>query len=859
MAYRTPVLLLVQALIASAVAAQTLPDPAKVQVDFSRDIEPIFQKHCQGCHGARQQMSGLRLDHPDAVSKGGYSGAAIRPGNSAGSRLIQMVAGLVPGKVMPMGGPLLSAEQVGLLRAWIDQGAPWTRPADSQPVTRRPTSVHWALQPIVLPPVPPVRETAWVRNPIDAFVLARLNAEGIRPAAEANKARLIRRVSLDVTGLPPTTEEVAEFLADRSDDAYERVVDRLLASPHYGEKWARHWLDLARYADSDGYEKDLPRPHAWRYRHWVIDALNRDLSFNQFSIEQIAGDLLPGATVEQRVATGFHRNTLKNREGGVDPEECRFEEVVDRTNTFGTVWMGMTLGCAQCHDHKYDPLSQRDYYQVFAVFNSMREANIDAPLPGEAWPYLRVRENYDKKRQELLAQYGVPELQPVWEKYLLDSVHGRNKGTEGDFAITAIRAILDDAIPILKMPPERRTRRQQEALTNYMVERYFDTVPRTRYDELKFPELLKKLKALEASLPPFSQAMTVAEDPNAGPSHIHIRGDFRRQGVAVEPGAPAVLPPIPVKGTPTRLDLARWLFSAEHPLTARVAVNRIWQEYFGRGLVKTSEDFGRQGEMPSHPDLLDWVAREFADHGWSLKRLHRLIVTSATYRQDSVVTPEVLSRDPDNHLLARQARLRLSAELVRDSSLAVAGLLDGAVGGRSIRPPMPKGLTDVSFAMSVKWEETEGSDRYRRGVYVHFQRTVPYPQLINFDAPNANITCSRRDRSNSPLQALNLLNDPVFLEAAQGLAARVLREQPRGLTERLDRLFEICVARRPSPRERDDLATTFHEQLSLLRQDPSLAATLFPAKWEGLDRTEAAAWVGVSRILLNLDEFITRE
>ena len=758
-----------------------------------------------------------------------------------------------------MGGPLLSAEQVGLLRAWIDQGASWPRPTDSQPVTRRPTSAHWALQPVVRPPVPPVRETEWVRNPIDAFVLARINAEGIRPAGEANKARLIRRVSLDVTGLPPSTEEVAEFLADRSDDAYERVVDRLLASPHYGEKWARHWLDLARYADSDGYEKDLPRPHAWRYRHWVIDALNRDLSFDQFSIEQIAGDLLPGATVEQRVATGFHRNTLKNREGGVDPEECRFEEVVDRTNTFGTVWLGMTLGCSQCHDHKYDPLTQRDYYQVFAVFNSMREANIDAPLPGEAWPYLRARQNYEKKRREMLAQYGVPELQPVWEKYLLDSIHGRNKGTEGDFALTAIRAILDDAIKVLETSPEQRTRRQQEALTNYMVERYFDTVPRKRYDELKFAELYKKLKELEASLPPFGQAMAVSEDPNAGPTHIHIRGDFRRQGVAVEPGAPAVLPPIPVSGKPTRLDLARWLFSAEHPLTARVAVNRIWQEYFGRGPVKTSEDFGKQGEKPSHPDLLDWLAREFADHGWSLKRLHRLIVTSATYRQDSVVRPELLSRDPDNHLLARQARLRLSAELVRDSSLAVAGLLDGGVGGRSIRPPMPKGLTDVSFGMSVKWEETEGSDRYRRGVYVHFQRTVPYPQLINFDAPNANVTCSRRDRSNSPLQALNLLNDPVFLEAAQGLAARILREEPRGLPQRLDRLFAICVARQPNPRERDDLATTFQEQLSLLRQDPRLAVTLFPVTWEGLDRTEAAAWVGVSRILLNLDEFITRE
>jgi mono/diheme cytochrome c family protein len=845
-------------LIAIPVDGQTLPDPAKTQVDFLRDIEPLFRKHCQACHGARQQMNGLRLDHPDAVSKGAYSGPVVRAGDSAGSKLIQLVAGVIPGKVMPPAGPALAQAEVSTLRAWIDQGARWPPPAES-PSAETPKSVPWAFQPITRPQPPSVRNQAWIRNPVDRFILAKLEAERIEPSREAGKAKSIRRLSLDLTGLPPTEGEVAEFLADQQPDAYERLVDRLLESPHYGEKWARHWLDQARYADSDGYEKDLPRPHAWRYRHWVIDALNRNIGFDQFGIEQIAGDLLPGATVEQKVATGFHRNTLKNREGGVDPEECRFEEVVDRTNTFGTVWLGLTLGCAQCHDHKYDPLTQRDYYRVFAFFSSMQEVNIDAPLAGEAGPYLLARPHFEQKRQELLAQYRVPELQPAWERYLLDSVHGLNRGTEGDFAVTAIRAILDDAIKILETQPQARTRKQQEALTDYFVERYSDVVSRPHYEKLRFPELLKKLKALEAGLPPFARAMTVAQDPSPQPAHIHIRGDFRRLGVAVEPGIPEVLPPLRAEGRPTRLDLARWLFSEEHPLTARVAVNRIWQEYFGRGLARTSEDFGAQGEGPSHPELLDWLAREFMDHRWDLKRLHRLIVTSAAYRQDSFVRPDLLARDLDNRLLARQARLRLPAELIRDSPLAVAGLLDARIGGRSVRPPMPKGLTDVSFAMSVKWEETEGVERYRRGVYIHFQRTVPYPQLISFDAPNANVTCTRRVRSSSPLQALNLLNDPMFLEAAQNLAARQLREGTGSLPDRLDRLFTVCLARRPTPREKNALATMFHEQLSLLRDDRPLAEALFPGTWVGLDRAEAAAWVAISRVLLNLDEFITRE
>ena len=765
---------------------------------------------------------------------------------------------------MPPVGDKLTAREIGLLRAWIDQGVGWPEEKGTE-VAAQPSAArdeklsHWSFQPLRQVTPPPVRNQAWVRSPVDQFVLARLESEGIEPSPEADKVTLLRRLSLDLTGLPPTPGEVADFLTDNRPDAYERKVDRLLESPHYGEKWARQWLDLARYADSDGYEKDRVRPHAWRYRHWVIDALNRDMPFDQFTIEQIAGDLLPKASAEQKAATGFHRNTLTNREGGINIEQFRFEQVVDRTNTVGTVWMGLTVGCAQCHDHKYDPISQKEYYQLFSFFNSAEEVNVEAPLAGEMGPYLQALPEYRKKRSELINQYGVPPLQAAWEEQMLQAAANPGKWTDWDHAYDAFQKYLDAGDKILRTPRSQRTEKQTAALTDHFVENYHRVISKEREKELKFKELLKQLRELDASFPALSEAPAITEEPVARKTHVHIRGDWRNAGVAVGPGTLAVLPPLPADARVSRLTLAKWLVAPNHPLTARVTVNRVWQEYFGRGLVRTSEDFGTQGEKPSHPELLDWLAAGFQQSGWSLKTLHKRIVMSATYRQSSMFRPELQGRDPGNTLLARQTRLRLPAELIRDSALAASGLLYPAIGGRSIRPPQPAGLTDLGYASQLRWQESQGRDRYRRGLYILFQRTVPYPQLANFDAPDSNVAACRRTRSNTPLQALNLLNDPVFVEAAQALAARTLREAPVEFSSRAQHAFRLVLVRAPSPKEQDWLAEYYQRQLQALEKEPAMATALAPSEVAGATPAEAAAWTALSSVLLNLDEFITRE
>ena len=844
-------------------AESQLPPSAKSRVDFKQQIAPILQR-CHACHGAAQQMNGLRLDRRGDAMRGGYSGPVIKAGNSAASRLILLVAGREEGKIMPPVGDKLTAREIGLLRAWIDQGVGWPEEKGTE-VAAQPSAArdeklsHWSFQPLRQVTPPPVRNQAWVRSPVDQFVLARLESEGIEPSPEADKVTLLRRLSLDLTGLPPTPGEVADFLTDNRPDAYERKVDRLLESPHYGEKWARQWLDLARYADSDGYEKDRVRPHAWRYRHWVIDALNRDMPFDQFTIEQIAGDLLPKASAEQKAATGFHRNTLTNREGGINIEQFRFEQVVDRTNTVGTVWMGLTVGCAQCHDHKYDPISQKEYYQLFSFFNSAEEVNVEAPLAGEMGPYLQALPEYRKKRSELINQYGVPPLQAAWEEQMLQAAANPGKWTDWDHAYDAFQKYLDAGDKILRTPRSQRTEKQTAALTDHFVENYHRVISKEREKELKFKELLKQLRELDASFPALSEAPAITEEPVARKTHVHIRGDWRNAGVAVGPGTLAVLPPLPADARVSRLTLAKWLVAPNHPLTARVTVNRVWQEYFGRGLVRTSEDFGTQGEKPSHPELLDWLAAGFQQSGWSLKTLHKRIVMSATYRQSSTFRPELQGRDPGNTLLARQTRLRLPAELIRDSALAASGLLYPAIGGRSIRPPQPAGLTDLGYASQLRWQESQGRDRYRRGLYILFQRTVPYPQLANFDAPDSNVAACRRTRSNTPLQALNLLNDPVFVEAAQALAARTLREAPVEFSSRAQHAFRLVLVRAPSPKEQDWLAEYYQRQLQALEKEPAMATALAPSEVAGATPAEAAAWTALSSVLLNLDEFITRE
>ena len=789
--------------IFSALCALALPAfcaSTGSRVDFVRDVQPIFEQRCEGCHGTKQHLAGLRLDNRDSARR------VIHAGNSNDSRLIQMVKGST-GEVMPPVGARLSSIQIATLTRWIDQGADWPASASVAP--------HWAWAPVGHP-----------SGSIDSFILARLEKENIAPSPDADRATLLRRVSLDITGLPPTPQETAEFLADDRPDAYARTVDRLLASPHYGEKWARYWLDLAHYADSDGFEKDLERPWSWRYRDWVIDAWNRDLPYDRFVTLQIAGDELPGATSNDRIATGFYRNTLTNRESGVDQHEARFDQLVDRVGTTGTVFLGITLRCAQCHDHKYDPIKQRDFYRMMAYFNAADETNIQAPLPGELGSYLRARPDYEQKRAALLAEYNIPELQKQWEQDMVRAMDHPGVLTDWDFQVTEMRAGFDHADRVLHTPAAERSQQDQRRLTARFIGRPGPRVETAKDLTARFKELSGKLDALNRTFPALSMAYAMEDRSDYGAQHIALRGDYKSPGEEVQPGVPGFLPGSE-KAMPTRLDLARWIMAPENPLTARVAVNRIWQELFGRGIVSTSEDFGTQGDKPSHPELLDWLANEYRNLGWSNKALIREIVLSRTYRQSSAVRPDLAQKDPANLLLARQARLRLPAELIRDEALAVSGLLDTDVGGPGIKPFQPAGVAELGFGGGKLWVENAGREKYRRGLYIHYQRTTPYPFLVNFDEPDSTLACTRRGVSNTALQALDLLNDPVFFEAAQALAYRVETEARGDFRDRLDFAFQLCLNRHATEKE---------------------AARLVDIPW-----------VEVSRILLNLDEFMTRE
>lgn len=819
--------------------------------DFVRDVAPVLKK-CTGCHGAAVQTSGLRLDNAEGALRGGYSGAAIQPGNAAASKVIQLVES---GKMPPAGGKLTGAE-IGVLKAWITDGAkyPAASSAAGKPVAK---STHWAFQPIRKPAEPALKRADWARNAIDRFVLARLEKESIVPSPEADKATLLRRVSLDLTGLPPTAAELEDFLADTTAGAYERAVDRLLHSPHYGEKWARHWLDLARYADSDGYEKDSPRPWAWRYRHWVINALNGDMGFDRFTTEQLAGDLLPNPGPEQRAAVGFYRNSLTNREGGVDPEEFRIAQVKDRANTVGTAWMGLSVGCAECHDHKYDPISQREYYSLFAFFNPLMDHDVEAPLAGEIGPWLAARPGYEASRKAIFESYGGPELMREWREKLLRAADQPGNNDPIQFAWKYVGNLTNGLQPVLRLEESQRPREQQEQLVDYFIDRVSDVISKEELELRNWKSLQKEWAALRNGMPKITMAQSVRESFTPRKSHILMRGDFRSPGVEVQRGTPAALPPL--QGEANRLNLARWLVSRENPLTARVTVNRIWQEYFGKGLSLTSEDFGTRGEKPSHPELLDWLAADFMDNGWRMKRLHRMIVTSSVYRQSSKARHDLKEKDPDNRLLARQTRLRLSAEQIRDSALSAAGLLTPTIGGPGVRPPQPKGVTELSYANSVKWPESKGPDKYRRGLYIFFQRTVPYPQLMTFDSPDSVLACSRRQRSTTSLQALNLLNDPVFVEAAQVLGVRLLKEADGSFEERMKLAFRLCLNRDPKPKEVATLRTHFGKELSLLQKDSEEAAYLHPQTVDGATPEQGGAWTVMARVLLNLDEFLHRE
>ncbi len=827
---------------------------AAAAVDYLRDVKPVFAKHCTSCHGPEKQRSGLRLDTARAAVRGGNAGPAVVPGKSAESRLVVAVTGADPDNVavMPPKEPRLTPKEVAALRAWIDDGA--RAPADEVAEGGPKKSTHWAFRAPVRPAEPNVKDSAWVRNAIDRFVLARLEREGIRPAPEADRVTLIRRLTFDLTGLPPTPHDVDAFLADARPDAYERLADRLLASPHYGEKWGRHWLDLARYADSNGYSIDGPRS-IWPYRDWVIGAFNRDLPFDQFTVEQLAGDLLPGATQDQRVATGFHRNTMINQEGGIDLEQFRVESVVDRVNTTGSVWLGLTIGCCQCHDHKFDPLAQREYYQFFAFLNGQDEPTLDLATPQELQRRKQVRDRLTElgKQLKLLDTTSAAD-QDLWEKKLT----------------TEIRKQLPPEIQeILEVPENGRVEEQRRTLTAFYRQ---TSLVRFAAGGVGAPlpflgaahaHLALTRTRLDAQLaesrrqePQIVSTMVMQERKEPRATHVHIGGDFTRKGVAVAPGLPEVLHALTEDrrdnpgGPLNRLDLARWLVGPENPLTARVTVNRFWQHYFGLGLVETENDFGTQGTPPSHPELLDWLAAEFMARGWGVKQTHRLIVTSATYRQSSKARPELATVDPRNRLLARQGRLRLEGEFVRDAALAASGLLNARLGGPSVFPPQPEGV--YSFTQINKgWKASTGPDRYRRGMYTYLWRSAPHPGLTVFDAPDANVSCTRRNRSNTPLQALTLLNDEAYVEFARALAARVLREAKPDDAERLRYAFRLCVARPPTAREQERLSRLLAE-FEPTREEVKGA----PA---GLDARQFASWTTLARVLLNLDEFITRE
>jgi hypothetical protein len=889
-------------------------DPAAV--DFARDVRPLFARRCLECHGPAKQKGGLRLDvRADAV-RGGDNGPVLQ----AGGHLWKRVTSADPDEQMPPKGDRLTAGDLDLLRRWIAAGAPW--PEDT--ATARVTSSHWAFQPVRRPAVP-----AKAGHPIDAFVSAELEKRGLALSPPADRRTLARRLSLDLVGLPPAPEDVDAFVAGGE---YEKLVDRLLASPHYGERWARRWLDLARYADTNGYEKDRARS-IWPWRDWVIRSLNDDMPFDRFTVEQLAGDLV-GAPL----ATGFHRNTMINEEGGIDVEEFRFESIVDRVGTTGTVWLGLTVACAQCHSHKFDPITQREYYRLFAYLNNSDEPEVPVPDPAVEKRREDVRRRVAELEAALLAkddpaarEAWKTALPPVrWTPVAPSSLSAAKGGTfdvlpdasvlvsgdnpnnnaytvklprggkairlevlpheslpeggpgraplfsPGDFLLSEIRVEgakiaagfhsyaegkrsaaqafdgkLDTgwsvkgrvgeahhAVFVLETPVDG-------PLTVTLVQEYIHqmTIGRFRLSvtgdvpaEAGLPDVedldrywklsvrpspeRDEIAKLRKSMPRFATTLVMKErrPEHARKTRVHQRGLFLSPKEEVEPGVPAVLPPTPARD---RLGFARWLVDAKNPLTPRVLVNRHWQAFFGRGLVATLENFGVRGESPSHPELLDWLAAEVVERGWSLKALHKLIVTSETYRQASTVTPDRLAKDPENRFYARAARFRLEAELVRDQALAVSGLLDRRIGGPSVHPPQPDGVWETAYG-SPRWPASQGGDRHRRGLYTYMKRAAPYAAFACFDAPSGEFCAARRDRSNTPLQALNLLNDVVYMEAAEALG----KAAPSA-----DALFRRVLARPPTSSEREVLEA-------------------FAAKH---------GWAKAARVVLNLDETVTRE
>jgi len=782
--------------IATCLISASLVSELQAQdaVRFGRDVLPILSTNCYACHGPdeHERKANLRFDIEADAKAEHEGGMTIVPGNPDASTLMQRIMSTDPDVLMPPADSHkeLKPEQIETLRRWIAEGAKWGR--------------HWSFEPVERPPISAQNG----ESPIDTIVSSTLAAKGITLRAAAEPHQLVRRVWLDLTGLPPTVEVADKFAANPSDAAYEQMIDELLASPRFGEHWARMWMDLARYADTKGYEKDLGRT-VWPYRDWLINAINADMPLDQMTKEQLAGDLLPDPTNDQLIATAFHRNTMSNDEGGTDDEEFRTIAVKDRVDTTLQVWMGLTAGCAKCHTHKYDPISQAEYYSLYSILNQTEDAD-----------------RYDDS--------------PTLEFLDAASAENRNRLSA---KIDDLKAQLDNSATgqdaaAVKMPEASPDQR-----------RLIDEIAAANAELANFNKGLAKVPVLRA----------VADDKLRA-THIHRRGNFLDPGEVVSAGIPAAFHKLPEATPINRVALAEWLMSPDNTLTPRVWANRIWARLFGIGIVETEEDFGALGASPTHPELLDWLAAEYRDNGWSLKKLLKAIVMSRTYRQSSEITPELHEIDPRNQLLSRGPRFRLSAETVRDESLAVAGLLSDKMGGPPVMPPQPDGMWRSTYN-GQKWINAEGEDRFRRALYTYLKRTTPYPSMTTFDSGSGEVCQIRRIRTNTPLQALVTLNDPVYLESAGALAKRMAMVDG-GVAEKASSGLRLALIRPLRDNETRPLIALQQDVQAKFGVDAKSAAELILAtrttKPDGMTDAEFASWIVVANTILNLDEFLTK-
>ncbi len=818
-------------------------------IDFNRDIRPILSENCFYCHGqdGNKRKADLRLD----VREEAIKALALVPKDAGKSSMIQRIHSSEAGEVMPppKSNRKLTPAQKNLLNRWVAEGGEYAK--------------HWAFVAPVRPAVPVVNNKAWVRNPIDAFVLARLESAGLEPSLEADRATLIKRLSIDLIGLPPTPSEVKAFVSDQSPDAYSKLVDRLLASPHFGERMALGWLDAARYADSNGFQQDGDT-WQWIWRDWVVRALNADLPFDQFSTWQLAGDLLPNATTDMKIASGFNRNHMLNGEGGAIAEEQRFVNLFDRMDTTATNWLGLTMACAQCHDHKYDPITQKDYYRLMDAFNRVPESGAPQFFSSRIRVAPPVIELPTEENTRTIAELeGQIKAAEEASRRVVDAAYGM--WSDAVLKEEAKRNDLPDPLKApLKKPMEQRTADETTKL-KADLRKHFDDKVKTglvgKAPELaKVDSLRKQLADYRADKLP---RVMVMSDAKPRETKVLDRGEYLNGTEKVSFATPEFLPKMPAGAPANRLGLAQWLFAPEHPLTARVQVNRIWQQFFGFGIVKTAEDFGVQSEYPVHGPLLDWLAVEYRENGWSTKKLLRLIVTSNTYRQSSRYTPSHLAKDPENRLYGRATRYRMPASVLRDWALATSGLINLKIGGAPVYPYQPDAVWEalaITKERDFTYPASKGDDLYRRSLYTFWRRTVGPANM--FDASNRQTCRVRQSATSTPLHALTLLNDPTWVEAARGMAQRAMKSQPN-TDAQLRQSFSSILCREPGAREMEIVKKSFDKQLAVYKADSSAAKAFLKVgespRDESLPLDAHAALTSVCLGLLNLDEAMTRE